>query len=85
MIIYFIDDVYDLEVGHVCRDYKSNNTVGNITFVSSKKHDPGIVYPTVCVDGEFYFRNGFEFYDSHKINEYMIKPNIAPWWPRIKL
>lgn len=83
MIIYFIDDVCDLEVGHICRDYCTNNVIGKISSVSPKSNE--IVFPTICVNYEHYFRNGFEFYDSHKINEYMIKPNIDPWCPRIKL
>jgi hypothetical protein len=78
-----IDDVYDLTVGQVCRDYNTNEPVGKIEFVFA--HSSEIIFPTIQVNGEHYFRNGFEFYDSHKINGYMIKAPTNQWWPRIKI
>lgn len=85
MIIFPIDDVYDLKVGRTVRYEKTRKRLRQKVNGIYRRGSTICIVPILTVNGVAFFRNGFAYYECYQINEYMMKPPIPQMVPRLKI
>lgn len=85
MIIFPIDDVYDLKVGRTVRYEKTRKRLRQKVNGIYRRGSTICIVPILPVNAIAFFRNGFAYYDCGMINKYMIRPPKDHRYQRVKI